>query len=139
MWHKWLTLHQNCMSVLGNRLTLLSPSRGMSAELGSSITVLLASQYGIPVSTTMCIVGSTSGVGLISGGREWLCHSPGCRLTPCSPSGQLASYRLDLYRMGPHCPCECNVHHQDVEADRPQIAGIAAGCLLGIILNSPHW
>jgi len=25
---------------------------------------------GIPVSTTMCITGSTAGVGLVSGGRE---------------------------------------------------------------------
>jgi len=55
-------------------------------ELGSSITVLLASQCmwssnicgwladslpdGIPVSTTMCITGSTAGVGLVSGGRK---------------------------------------------------------------------
>lgn len=35
---------QNVMRVLGNRLTLMSPSRGFSMELGSSITVLLASQ-----------------------------------------------------------------------------------------------
>jgi len=77
------------MRVLGNRLTLMSPSRGFSMELGSSITVLLASQCkscsqpvmystrqlmvpdGIPVSTTMCITGSTAGVGLVSGGREF--------------------------------------------------------------------
>jgi sodium-dependent phosphate transporter len=41
------------MAALGNRLTLMSPSRGFSMEMGASITVLLASQYGIPVSTTM--------------------------------------------------------------------------------------
>jgi hypothetical protein len=34
----------NIMRVLGNRLTLHSPSRGFSMELGSAITVLLASQ-----------------------------------------------------------------------------------------------
>jgi sodium-dependent phosphate transporter len=53
------------MRVLGNRLTLQSPSRGYSMELGSAITVILASQYGIPVSTTMCITGATLYVTLI--------------------------------------------------------------------------
>jgi hypothetical protein len=78
----------NIMRVLGNRLTLQSPSRGYSMELGSAITVILASQYGIPVSTTMCITGATlcasipficypmltlcfSGVGLCNGDREY--------------------------------------------------------------------
>ena len=56
------------MAALGNRLTLHSPSRGFSMELGSAITVLLASQYAIPVSTTMCICGATAGVGVVSSG-----------------------------------------------------------------------
>lgn len=43
----------NIMRVLGTKITLLSPSRGTAAEAGSAITVILASQYGIPVSTTM--------------------------------------------------------------------------------------
>jgi sodium-dependent phosphate transporter len=58
------------MAALGNRLTLMSPSRGFSMEIGAAITVLLASQYGIPVSTTMCITGATAGVGLVSGGPK---------------------------------------------------------------------
>lgn len=72
----------NIMAVLGNRITLHSPSRGFSMELGAgsstssrlqfallltlsiaAITVILASQYGLPVSTTMCITGATVGVG----------------------------------------------------------------------------
>ncbi|KAJ2926674.1 hypothetical protein H1R20_g10430, partial [Candolleomyces eurysporus] len=63
------TYGYNIMRVLGNRITLMSPSRGFSMELGSSITVILAAQYGIPVSTTMCIVGSTIGVSLCNG--DW--------------------------------------------------------------------
>jgi phosphate/sulfate permease len=47
------TYGYNIMAVLGNRLTLMSPSRGYSMELGASITVILASQFAIPVSTTM--------------------------------------------------------------------------------------
>ncbi|TIC13758.1 phosphate transporter [Wallemia mellicola] len=55
------------MSVLGNRLTLHSPSRGFSMELGASITVILASQFGIPVSSTQSITGATVGVSCCSG------------------------------------------------------------------------
>lgn len=62
------TYGYNIMMALGNKLTLMSPSRGFSMEFGAAITVLLASQYGIPVSTTMCITGATAGVGLVSGG-----------------------------------------------------------------------
>lgn len=64
------TYGYNILLVLGNRLTLMSPSRGFSMEFGAAITVLLASQYGIPVSTTMCITGATAGVGLVSGGPK---------------------------------------------------------------------
>ncbi|KAJ6576514.1 sodium:inorganic phosphate symporter [Mycena vulgaris] len=63
------TYGYNIMKALDNKLTLHSPSRGFSMELGSATTVILASQCtplvyfavsrcfidGIPVSTTMCI------------------------------------------------------------------------------------
>ncbi|KAM0792852.1 hypothetical protein ACM66B_002616 [Microbotryomycetes sp. NB124-2] len=58
------TYGYNIMAVLGNKITLMSPSRGMNMELGAAITVILASQYGLPVSTTMCITGATFGVAL---------------------------------------------------------------------------
>jgi sodium-dependent phosphate transporter len=57
----------NVMQNLGNRLTLHSPSRGFSMELGSALTVLLASRLGLPVSTAQCIVGATIAVGLCNG------------------------------------------------------------------------
>jgi sodium-dependent phosphate transporter len=66
------TYGYNIMRVLGNRLTLHSPSRGFSMELGAGITVILASQYAIPVSTTMCITGATLGVALCNGDCESL-------------------------------------------------------------------
>ncbi|CEH14039.1 Na /Pi symporter [Ceraceosorus bombacis] len=62
------------MAVLGNRLTLHSPSRGFSMEFGASITVVLASYLGIPVSTTQSITGATLGVSLCNGdwrGTNW--------------------------------------------------------------------
>ncbi|BFZ54022.1 hypothetical protein PYCC9005_001053 [Savitreella phatthalungensis] len=55
------------MSVMGNKLTYHSPSRGSSMELGAAITVLVFSQYALPVSTSMCITGATLGVGLCNG------------------------------------------------------------------------
>lgn len=39
------TYGYNIMAVLGNKITLMSPSRGFTACLGAAITVILASQY----------------------------------------------------------------------------------------------
>jgi sodium-dependent phosphate transporter len=36
-------------------------------EMGAAITVLVFSQYKLPVSTSMCITGATVGVGLCNG------------------------------------------------------------------------
>jgi sodium-dependent phosphate transporter len=62
------------MKSLGYKLTMLSASRGSSAELGSSLTVVTASFLGIPVSSTQCIVGAVTAVGLIGGRQavDWL-------------------------------------------------------------------
>tara|TARA_R110002060_G_scaffold72338_1_gene80987 strand:+ start:2036 stop:2428 length:393 start_codon:yes stop_codon:yes gene_type:complete len=51
---------------LGNRITRVSPTRGYSIELGAAITVLLASQLALPVSTTQCLTGATVGVALMN-------------------------------------------------------------------------
>lgn len=62
------------MKSVGYKLTRLSPSRGASAELAASLTVVTASFLSIPVSSTQCIVGAVSGVGLIGGWKnvQWL-------------------------------------------------------------------
>lgn len=52
---------------IGVKLTKLTPSRGFSIEIGAAITVLIASEIGLPVSTTHCQVGATMGVGLVEG------------------------------------------------------------------------
>ncbi|KAH7135452.1 phosphate-repressible phosphate permease-like protein [Dendryphion nanum] len=61
------TYGYNLMRALGNKITLHSPSRGFSMELGAAITVILATRLALPVSTTQCICGATVGVGLCSG------------------------------------------------------------------------
>jgi solute carrier family 20 (sodium-dependent phosphate transporter) len=52
---------------MGNKITYHSPSRGSSMEMGAAITILVFSQYKLPVSTSMCITGATVGVGLCNG------------------------------------------------------------------------
>ncbi|KAK1760396.1 phosphate transporter [Echria macrotheca] len=61
------TYGYNIMRNLGNKITLHSPSRGFSMELGSAVTIILATRLKLPVSTTQCITGATVGVGLCSG------------------------------------------------------------------------
>ena len=100
------------MRVLGNRLTLHSPSRGFSMELGSAITVLLASQYGIPVSTTMCITGATLGVALCNGDSKQL-STLWCRLMDGllwwnSSVIQLERTGMDFFRMDSYCSYRWN-------------------------------
>lgn len=55
------------MRNLGNKITKHSPTRGYSMELAAAITVLLASNLGLPVSTTQCITGAIVGVALTNG------------------------------------------------------------------------
>ena len=48
---------------MGQRITRLKPFGGFCAETSGAATILLASHFGIPVSTTHTITGAISGVG----------------------------------------------------------------------------
>ena len=54
----WRIVH-----TMGTRITKLRPVGGFCAETGGAIEILLASKFGIPVSTTHTITGSIVGVG----------------------------------------------------------------------------
>jgi len=48
---------------MGTRITKLTPFGGFCAETGGGLTILLASKFGVPVSTTHTITGAIVGVG----------------------------------------------------------------------------
>lgn len=58
------TYGYNIIKNLGNKMILQSPSRGFSIELAAAITTVMATQLGIPTSTTQIAVGGIVAVGL---------------------------------------------------------------------------
>jgi inorganic phosphate transporter, PiT family len=54
----WRIVH-----TMGTRITKLQPVSGFSAETGGAIAILLATNFGIPVSTTHTITGAIVGAG----------------------------------------------------------------------------
>ena len=59
----WRIVH-----TMGTRITRLRPVGGFCAETGGALSILLATRFGIPVSTTHTITGSIVGVGAT---RRW--------------------------------------------------------------------
>jgi len=56
------------MATVGENITKLTFSRGYAAQVGTALTVLVASVSGISVSTTHCLIGAITGVALADGG-----------------------------------------------------------------------
>ncbi|KAG0343461.1 Na+/Pi symporter, partial [Podila humilis] len=103
-----LTFGYRVMATLGNNITYMSPSRGFSVSLGTSLTVLTCSKLGLPVSSTHCITGSTTAVGLSSGG--------GVKSINWKVLGLIASSWVFTL----------------------PAAGTVSGLLFALIINSPH-
>ncbi len=55
------------IETVGKKITELTPSRGFAAEFGAATTILLASKFGMPISTTHALVGAVFGVGMMRG------------------------------------------------------------------------
>jgi len=62
-----VTYGKKVISTIGNNITTLNPSRGFSVTLGATITVILSSSLGLPVSTTHTLIGGIVGVGIAKG------------------------------------------------------------------------
>ncbi|KAG0202232.1 hypothetical protein BGX33_009811 [Mortierella sp. NVP41] len=103
-----LTYGYRVMATLGNNICYVSPSRGFSLSLGTSLTVLTCSKLGLPISTTHCITGATTSIGLVSGG--------GYKSINWKILGLIASSWIFTL----------------------PAAGLVSGVIFAIIINSPH-
>jgi PiT family inorganic phosphate transporter len=56
------------IATIGENIISLQPSSGFCAELATATTILLASRFGLPVSTSHALVGAVVGIGLI---KDW--------------------------------------------------------------------
>lgn len=63
-----MTYGYHVVKTLGNKITYMSPTRGFSAEMATSITILTCSKLKLLVSSTHCVTGATASIGLLSGG-----------------------------------------------------------------------
>ena len=61
------TFGYRVMRLVGTKVTEITPSRGVAADLAAMVTVLTCSKLGLPISTTHTLVGAIIGVGLARG------------------------------------------------------------------------
>ena len=59
------------IATVGHNLTKIHPASGFSAQLAAAIVVLLASTFGIPVSSTHILIGAVLGIGLVNHQTNW--------------------------------------------------------------------
>lgn len=64
---------QKLTMAMAVKLTKLSPTRGFAAELATATIIMVAAQFGLPTSSSQCIIGGLVGVGLLEGmkGVNW--------------------------------------------------------------------
>jgi inorganic phosphate transporter, PiT family len=58
------------IETIGEGIIKLEPSSGFAAELATAATILIASSYGLPVSTSHALVGAVVGVGAVKSWRS---------------------------------------------------------------------
>jgi sodium-dependent phosphate transporter len=64
------TYGYNVTRAMGTMMAKLSPSRGFCAELATALVILVASQLGLPTSSSQCITGGIVGVGIMEGATK---------------------------------------------------------------------
>ena len=55
------------MATVGEGIAKLTFSRGFAAQIATAATVLTATQVGVSVSTTHCLIGAIAGVAMVEG------------------------------------------------------------------------
>jgi inorganic phosphate transporter, PiT family len=58
------------IATIGEGIIKLEPSSGFAAELATAATILIASRFGLPVSTSHALVGAVVGVGMVKNWRD---------------------------------------------------------------------
>lgn len=61
------TFGARVMATIGGKITQLTPSRAVAANIAAATTVLMCSRMKLPISTTHILVGAVVGVGLARG------------------------------------------------------------------------
>ncbi|ELM1287972.1 inorganic phosphate transporter [Campylobacter coli] len=69
-------LGKEVITTVGSKLATIRPTTGFSAELGASIVILLATQFGIPVSSTHILIGAVLGIGVYNKNANWIMMKP---------------------------------------------------------------
>lgn len=64
------------IDTVGSRITEIFPVTGFAAELGATLVILLATIFGIPVSSTHILVGAIIGIGLLNRNANWALMKP---------------------------------------------------------------
>ena len=67
------TYGKTMTKAVGTQFCKITPARGFAAELSTAVVIMVASQYGLPTSSSQCITGGIIGIGMTEGvsGVNW--------------------------------------------------------------------
>lgn len=69
-------LGKEVINTVGSKLAEIRPTTGFSAELGASLVILIATWFGIPVSSTHILIGAVLGIGIYNHNANWQTMKP---------------------------------------------------------------
>jgi len=64
------------IKTVGTNLAAMHPASGFTAELSAAMVVMLASVFGLPVSSTHILVGAVLGIGIVNKNANWKLMKP---------------------------------------------------------------
>lgn len=64
------------IATVGTHLAEMSPASGFTAELAAAVVVLVASSFGLPVSSTHILIGAVLGIGVVNRNANWRLMKP---------------------------------------------------------------
>ena len=104
------------MATVGENIAKLTFSRGFVAQIATALTVLSATQLGLSVSTTHCLIGAITGVALVEGSEKinmgtirkiamsWLITLPASCLFGILTFFVFGFYAKNGLKLDPHVP-----------------------------------